>query len=273
MTTWNYLKDSVVNGNKIVITNYSSGNYSFDGVISINPELDLAFIKTKEEVGVPTPLGSVYDLSLEDIDFTLCSDEDYKFEIKYGYILKRGGLITSAITLEPNEEGSPLFDKDSNIIGINTAKVLNSSTSIARSSNYMKNLQKKLDGYDFSKIEVSSFDELKSKYSNDKPEVSDNKIPKKVWNKYKKVGNVDKTISAELIKAGYDNNVVSLRYVNDIEKYSDNFALADNFIAKLKSQGYKEKHSSTYKRIYEKGNSKVVLLSEFNYLIIIMMGV
>ena len=273
VTTWNYLKSSVINGNKIVITNSSGGNYSFDGVISINPELDLAFIKLKEEIGTTPSLGNVYDLKLESIDFTLCTDEDYKLEIKYGYIVKRGGLITSIITLESNEEGSPLFDKDNNIIGINTAKVLNSSTSIARSSNYMKNLQKKLQDYEFSKIEATSFEELKSKYSNTKKEVSDNDIPDKVWNKCKKVGDIEKTITLEKVKSGYDKNIVSLRYVNDIKNYSDNFALADDFVVKLKSQGYKEKHISKYKRIYENGNKEVILLSEFNYLIVIMTGV
>ena len=272
VTTWNYVKQSVVNGNKIVISNSSLGNYTFDGIISINTELDLAFIKLKEQIGKTPTLGNVYDLKLESIDFTICNDEDYKLQVKYGYLLKRGGLITSLITLEKSQEGSPLYDKDKNIIGINTSKVLNSSTSIARSTNYIKNLQKKIEKYDFSKIETVSFNDLKTKYTNNETEVSDTSIPKKVWNKYKDVGDIEKTITVPLIKSGYDKKTISLRYVNDIEKYADNFVLADNFIAKLKTQGYKEKHSSTYKRIYEKGNKKVILLSEFNYLIIIIVG-
>ena len=272
VTTWNYIKDSVINGNKIVITNSSSGTYTFDGVISINTELDLAFIKLKEEIGQKPVLGNVYDLKLESIDFTLCSDEDYNLQIKYGYLLKRGGLITSLITLEAKEEGSPLYDSNKNVIGINTAKVLNSSTSIARSTNYIKNFKKKLDDYEFSKLETTSFETLKEKYSNKESEVNDNQIPKKVWNKYKSIGDIENTITSDLVKSSYDKNIVSLRYKNDIKKYSDNFALADNFISKLKKQGYKEKLSSTYKLMYEKGSSKVVLLNEFDYLIIIIMG-
>lgn len=272
VTTWNFLKKSVINGDKIVVTNSEGGNYSIDGIISINTELDLAFIKLKEKIGMKTELGNVYDLKVEAIDFSICADDDYKLEVKYGYLLKRGGLITSLITLERNEEGSPLFDYNKKLIGINTATILRSSTSIARSTNYIKNLQAKLEQQDFSSIKVTSFKDLKNKYINENSETEDNTIPKDIWNKYKIIGDVEKTITLNLIKSSYDDNIISLRYVNDISDYSDNFALADNFIAKLIKQGYKKKHSSTYKIIYQKGNSKVILLSEFNYLIIVMTG-
>ncbi|MGN0973188.1 MAG: hypothetical protein ACI4OT_00440 [Bacilli bacterium] len=273
VTTWNFLKKSVINGDKLIVTNSEGGNYSVDGIISINTELDLAFIKLKEKIGDKTEFGNVYDLKVEAIDFTICTDNDYKLEVKYGYLLKRGGLITSLITLERNEEGSPLFDYNKKLIGINTANVLKSSTSIARSTNYIKNLQSKLEKQDFTSIKVTSFKDLKNKYINENNETEDNTIPKDIWNKYKRIGDVENTITLNLIKSSYDDNIVSLRYVNDISDYSDNFALADNFINKLIKQEYKKKHSSTYKIIYQKGNSKVILLSEFNYLIIIMTGV
>lgn len=272
VTTWNYLKNSVINGDKIVITNADGGNYTMDGIISINTELDLAFIKLKEKLGETTDFGNVYDLKVESIDFTVCTGEDYTLEVKYGYLLKRGGLITSLITLEKNEEGSPLFDYNKQLIGINTSNVLKSSTSIARSTNYIKNLQQKLQKKEFSTIQVTSFNDLKEKYINDNSEIEDNTIPKEVWKKYKKIGDIENTISLNLIKSSYDENIVSLRYVNDIEKYSNSFSLANDFIIKLEKQGYKLKHYSTYKKIYQKGSSKVILLSEFNYLIIIMMG-
>lgn len=272
VTTWNYLKNSVINGNKIVITNADGGNYTMDGIVSINTELDLAFIKLKEKLGEVTKFGNVYDLKVESIDFTICTFEDYTLEVKYGYLLKRGGLITSLITLETNEEGSPLFDYNKKLIGINTSNVLKSSTSVARSTNYIKNLQQKLEKKEFNTIQVTTFNDLKEKYINSNSEIEDNTIPKDVWKKYKKIGDVENTISLDLIKSSYDENIVSLRYINDIENYSNSFSLASDFIIKLEKQGYKLKHYSTYKKIYQKGSSKVILLSEFNYLIVIMIG-
>lgn len=272
VTTWNYVKKSIINGNKIVVSNYVGETYDLDGIISINTDLDLAFLKLRNNIGVESHLGNVYDVSVESVDFTLCTGEDYTLEMKFGYLLKRGGLITSAITLERNEEGSPLYSYKKELIGINNADVLKSSTSLARSTNYMKNLQSRLQQQEFSTIEFTTFNDLKEKYINENSEVEDNTIPKKIWNKYKRIGNIEETIPLTLIKSSYDDGIVSLRYVNDIEKYSDNFSLAKDFIIKLEKQGYKKKHSSTYKIIYAKGNKRVILLSEFNYLIIIMTG-
>ena len=272
VTTWNYIKKSIINGNKIIVINSLGETYDLDGVISINTDLDLAFLKLKNQVGSKSTLGNVYDVSVESVDFTICTGEDYTLEMKFGYLLKRGGLITSAITLERNEEGSPLYSHKKELIGINNADVLKSSTSLARSTNYIKSLQNRLDKQDFSAIEYTKFKDLKEKYINENSEVEDNTIPKKVWNKYKRIGDIENTISLSLIKSSYDNGIVSLRYINDIKKYSDNFSLAKDFIIKLEKQGYKKKHSSTYKIIYGKGNKRVILLSEFNYLIIIMMG-
>ena len=192
--------------------------------------------------------------------------------MKFGYLLKRGGLITSAIPLEKNEEGSPLYSYKQELIGIHNANILKSSTSIARSTNYIKKLQEKLIKQNFNTIEYTKFEDVKEKYLNENHEVEDNTIPKKVWSQYKRIGDVENTISLNLIKSSYDDGIVSLRYVNDIKKYSDNFSLAKDFIINLKKQGYKEKHSSTYKIIYQKGKKKVILLSEFNYLIVIMVG-
>lgn len=272
VTTWNYIKRSMINGNKIVVVNSEEEVYELDGIISINTDLDLAFLKLKNPIGKGATLGNVYDIKVESIDFTLCTGEDNALEIKFGYLLKRGGLITSALTLERNEEGSPLYSYKQELIGINNADILKSSTSLARSTNYIKKLQEKLNKQDFNTIEYTSFKDVKEKYLNENHEVEDNTIPKKIWNKYKRIGDVENTISLNLVKSSYDDGIVSLRYVNDIEKYSDNFSLAKDFIIKLEKQGYKKKHSSTYKIIYQKGNKQVVLLSEFNYLIIIMVG-
>lgn len=272
VTTWSYIKRSIINGNKLIALNSVGEPYTIDGIISINSDLDLAFIKLKNPIGTAPTFGNVYNVAVESIDFTLCSGEDNALEMKFGYLLKRGGLITSAISLERNEEGSPLYSYKKELIGINVADILKSSTSVARSTNYIKNLQNKFVKQDFNSIQYTKFEELKEKYLNDNNEVEDNTIPKKIWKKYKSIGDIENTISMNLIKSSYDDGIVSLRYVNDIEEYSDNFSLAKDFIIKLEKQGYKQKHSSTYKIVYQKGNKRVILLSEFNYLIIIMTG-
>ena len=74
----------------------------------------------------------------------------------------------------------------------------------------------------------------------------------------------------ELLKASYKDGTVSLRYKNGISSYISSMQLAVAFKDKLIEQGYKETLSGTKKCIYSNDEYQVVIIEEFNYLIIVM---
>jgi hypothetical protein len=74
----------------------------------------------------------------------------------------------------------------------------------------------------------------------------------------------------ELIKANYKDGIVSLRYKNDISKFISSMELSSPFRSELIKQGYKEIVNSDKKMIYESNDYKVIIMDEFNYLIIVM---
>ena len=74
----------------------------------------------------------------------------------------------------------------------------------------------------------------------------------------------------KLVKGYYKDGIISLRYKNDISNYIDTMQFASSYIENLKNKGYNEKTSSKSKIILENGKNKIVIMSEFDYLIVVM---
>ena len=97
-----------------------------------------------------------------------------------------------------------------------------------------------------------------------------NSIPKSKWKKFKKIGNIENNIKMELVKASYKDNIVSLRYKNSISNYISSMQLAVSFKEQLINDGYKEILKSSSKCIYENRKYQIVIMEEFDYLIVMM---
>ena len=74
----------------------------------------------------------------------------------------------------------------------------------------------------------------------------------------------------KLVKASYKDNIVSLRYKNSISNYISSMQLAVSFKEQLINDGYKEILKSSSKCIYENGKYQIVIMEEFDYLIVMM---
>jgi hypothetical protein len=134
----------------------------------------------------------------------------------------------------------------------------------------LKDLQNKLKDND--KIDNISFDQLKEQYyySKTNKEVVNNNIKKSIWDKYSKIGNIESTMHLPLIKANYSNGVLSLRYDNHVKNLLGSKQMSLAFVNELKKSGYEELLNTSEKRIYQNKSYKVILMDEFNYLIIVM---
>lgn len=271
VTTWSFMKKALTDSQYIMITDNNKNVYEMDGIVTINPESDIVVIKLKEKNSSKVALGDYKNLKVEDPVITLSSKSGYGLTIQAGIVISNDGYIQSAIPLIISDEGSPLFDSSGRVVGMNTSQSINTNVSIAVNSDALKEIQDKFNNIDFNTIKTISFEELKKKYYNGtNDEIVKNNIPTKQWKKYSKIGNVEKNIVMKLVKANYTSNIVSLRYHNEISGYMSSMQLAFSFKEELLKQGFKNTLDSNKKCIYENKNYKVIIMDEFDYLIIIM---
>lgn len=272
ITTWNFMEQSLIEAQYITIKDNDGNSYEIDGIVTANPDTDIAVIKIKNKTNKKVNLGQSNTLSIEEPVITISSKTGIGLTTQKGIIVSNDGYIQSTIPLTTADEGSPLFDKNGNVIGINTAKQVNTSISLAINSEVLKEVQDKFNNNDFNSIEVISFDELKEKfyYVKYNDELIKNSVSSSKWKEYSKIGNIKETVKLELLKASYEDGAISLRYKNGISNYISSMQLAGAFKDKLIEDGYTEVLNSSKKCIYKNNKYQVIVMDEFNYLIVVM---
>lgn len=272
VTTWSFLEDALIDAQYITIKGGNNQTYIVDGIITANPETDIAVIKLKEKTGNYVSLGDSMSLSTENPVVTISSKLGTGLVLQKGIVISNDDYIQTSIPLVDTDAGSPLFDKNGKVVGINTSKSTNTSVSISVNSKVLSEVQEKFATVDFDSIETISFEKLKSEYYYVKynEEKIDNSISEAVWKKYSKIGDIEDNIKLKLLKANYQDGIVSLRYKNNISQYIPSMQLAAIFTEQLISDGYKEVLNSSSKAIYENEDYKIIIMDEFDYLIIVM---
>ncbi len=272
VTTWNFLEKALINSQFFAIKDNEGNSYQIDGIVTANPETDLVVIKLKDKVTATTTLGNIDNVNILDAVMTISSKSGVGLSLQTGIVTSKDGYIQSAIPLTETDEGSPLYNDAGQLIGINTAKAVNTSVSLAIDVNALEEVKNKIGGKEFDSIKTVSFNELKEKYyyTNYNEEKIVNSISDTKWQTFKKIGDIENNIKLELVKASYDNNVVSLRYKNGISKYINSMQLASSFKEELINSGYRETLNSSTKCIYVSNDYKVMIMDEFDYLIIVM---
>lgn len=269
VTTWNFLEKALMEGQYIVVTG-ANGTYELEGIVTINPEVDIAVLKVKSNVDTYVKVGNYKSSNVEDPVITLSSKTGVGVNAQKGIIVLTDNYIQSTIPLTTSDEGSPLFNTNGEVIGMNTAKSVNSSISLAINSDALKEVQDKFKGID--NVSYTTFDELKSKYyyTNYNSEVIKNNIPSSKWNTYKKIGDIENSIKLEIIKASYKDGIVSLRYKNNVPDFVENLKLSALFREKLIEQGYTLDSKNSTKYVFSNDKYQVVIMDEFDYLIVVM---
>lgn len=275
ITTWNFLEKALIDSQYISVRDRNSNVYEIDGIITANPETDVVLIKLKDKTESTINLASSKELKVEDPLITISSKSGISYIIQKGIVISNDGYIQSSIPLSNNDEGSPLFNSKGQVVGMNTSKSTNTSISMSINLDVLKEAKEKIDNTDFDSVQTIKFEKLKEdyyylKYHN---ENIINAIPKKVWKKYSKIGNIKNTIKLELVKANYDKDIVSLRYKNKISDYISGIQLAATFKEQLIKDGYREILNSNSKCVYQNKKYKIIIMDEFDYLIIVMVKI
>lgn len=271
ITTWSFLEKALIDSQYIAIKDNNFNNYEVDGIITVNPDSDIVLIKLKNKLGHSVEIGDSSSLSSEDLAITISSKSGVSYTIQKGIIISNDGYIQTSIPLSTTDEGSFLLNKEGQVIGINTSKSTNASISMAINSKALEEIKNKFNNIEFDSINTISFEKLKEnyylKYHN---ENTINTISKSIWKKYSKIGDIENNIKLELIKASYKDNIVSLRYKNGLKDYITSMQLSSSFREQLINDGYKEVLNSSTKCIYQNKKYQVIIMDEFDYLIVVM---
>ncbi len=265
VTTYDYLMDAIQNDNYIYVK-YLNKQYELDGVLTVNPETNLAVLKLKEKLPSTITLAKV---NLNEDVYSYIDNE-----LKNGIVLFDSSYVESTITITELTSGSPLLNSLGEVVGMNTNKYNNRTTSLAINNLYLQEVYNLFHDKDFDSLKYQSFDELKEKYYYYRfgEEKKYNNVPNDIWQKYNKEFNFTNSLPLELIKASYEKNVLSLRFSNNFSDYLGTSDLTKNFKSNLVKKGYQEKLNTDNKAIYLNDNYQVVLLNEFNYLIIVVVN-
>lgn len=270
VTSWTYLKDSLINGQFIQITDRNNKIYDLEGIVSINEDADVALLKISGYQGMGVTLGDASKLQVEDAVISLGTKSGIGLSVSTGIIISTEDHIQSLIPIQNSDAGGPLINADGEVIGVNTKLSTLSSVSYATKTDFLKSMQTKLSKED--NINVTSFDKLKEYYyyHRNNEETIKKDLPDKIWNEFSKIGDVENAITLPLVKASYKDKILSLRYKNEVETLISNDNISNNFASKLKDSNYKETLNSNKKKIYENSDYKVIIMNEFNYLIVVM---
>lgn len=271
-TSWSYFGASLMNGQTIIVSDVNRKTYKINGVVAIDTARDIVVLKLDKEMNGKVTFDVSNNLSKNDPVVAITSKTGIGFTTVTGIVSSNSDSLINVLPLSKNDWGSPVFNSNGSVVGINTAKILDKEFSTASKTENLKTLQDQLLTTKFNDIKTTSLEALKTQYfykDKNKEQISKN-IPDKIWKKYKKIGNIENNIILDLVKANYYDKAVSLRYQNTTYGTIDNMEYASDFMNDLKNSGYREVTSSETKKFYKKGTKKVIIISEFDYLIIVL---
>lgn len=271
-TSWSFLQYALMNNQTILISDVETNNYNIDGVVAIDTSNDIVVLKLDKQIIRKVTFGDKTSLLKNDPVLTITSKTGVGLSTITGIISSSSNNILSVIPISKNDAGSPLLDSNGKVVGINTPKLIESELSSASSIEQLMSLQSELKSTKFKDIKATSLEEVRKDYfykAQNKEQI-ENTISPKIWKKYKSFGDVENLIALDLVKTSYYDGILSLRYLNPTSMYVDNLDYANEFIGTLKEKGYKLISQSKEKIVYKKGSKKAIIMSEFDYLIIVL---
>jgi len=272
VTTWSIAKQLIENNSFVYINDANGNSYNILGLIAVNTDYNVAVLKT-ENVGTPVSFTSPSTLKTNDNLFTINSKQNTTFSINYGKFLNvTNGKIEKLFVQNKSDVGSALYNENGQVVGFNTDELLNSDLSYGNSTDYLIKLQEILNNQRYEDITYTSLDNFKIKSElNIQEEKSIFNIPDHIWDNYKQIGKIEENIPLKIIKANYENNIISIRYKNNLQDTISNQYLLTNYIDELIEEGYEIK-SNTYNKIVLKNNKyNIMIKSDMSYIVILIM--
>ena len=186
----------------------------------------------------------------------------------------KDGKLNNLFPVSESDVGSALYDINGNVVGFNTADVINSDLSYANSTNYLKELQNILLNTSFENIKVKSLDSFKETYYEPlKDEKTYSNLKEDVLDQMLKHFNLKDTINLPLVKSSYKEGILSLRYKNSAADSLGTVYVINDYVEFLKENGYKKTYDELDKKIYKGQNYQIIIKESMTYLIILIVEV
>lgn len=269
ITTWSYIEESLLNGSFLTVKDTKGNFLDIEGIVTVDIDKDIAVLKVSGSNSKGVTFGSLPEV--EDAVLLISSKTGSTVSANIGIIISNDNLLTTTIPTVSFEEGAPLFNVKGEVVGMNSSQVVNSSLSKSYTNKYLIELQNKFKNMDINTVTYVTFEELKNNYfvSYEQDKVV-NDVDKEIWDKYSKIGDLENSIGLDLVKASYKDNVLSLRYKNKLSKLFSNMQLSYTFVTNLKADNYKEIINESNKKVYSSDEYRITIMSEFDYLIIVI---
>lgn len=269
VTSWTSLKNSLIKGQFIEIRN-NNKIYTLEGIITVDEKSDLALLKISDYDGTGVKLGNSKDVKVEDAVISIGTKTGNKVSTTTGIVISNKNNIQSLIPITESDVGGPLFNINGEVIGINNNLSINSSISYSTKIDCLKELQDELSKD--KNIKVVSFDKMKENYyyirNND--EIVKNDISDKKWDEFSKIGKLQDSFFLPIKKVSYKDNILSVRYKNEINSIFPSSYFINTYIKNLIDEGYSEVLNNTNKKIYENKKYEIIIMEEFDYIIVVM---
>lgn len=275
VTTWSLFLQFLTEGSYMYVNDCNGNTYEILGVVAASPDYDVVVLKLNDAVGKKVKIGDSSELYSGQAIYSISSKNNSNFSINYGTnISLKNGKLKNLFALTSSDVGSAIFNEYNEVVAFNVGDKLYSELSYANSTDYLKKLQSKLTGTKYRNISYTILDKFKEKYySNSSDEKKYFEVSDKIWNELNVIGDIKNNIEMELVKASYEDKILSLRYINTTNGILDSIYMASPFTEKLLKAGYKLTFYNDQKTIYENEQYKVILKDNFNYLIVLIMEI
>ena len=264
VTTYNYIEQTLLKAQTITIRDSDGNIYELE---------DIAVLKIKNANNTYVEIQN-NDIQKEDAIISINSKNGVGLSYSKGIIIVANKEIQTSIPITSELQGSPLFDTQGKLVGMINSQKINSNISYATKANIIKQYYDKFSNVGYENIKSVPFEELKEKYYiKYKEENIVNNVPNDKIKEFSKIDNINEVIGLDLVKGSYKNNIITLRYKNNVHEYINTMQITSSLRVNLKNNGFNEKYVSDSKIIYENGKNQIIIMKEFDYLIIVMVKV
>ncbi len=248
--------------------------YEIEGIIATYPDINIAILKLKDEIGKKVTIGDFTKLEEDDPIAVISSSLGLKASMKLGiyfdYLDDDYKVIRTSLPLIDGDGGSAVFNLQGEVIAINTnvsssTSDYNSGLNNAIDINIIKDVINDLNKEDFADINFVKFEE----FNNNENQQVINQVSNSTWKKYEELPIITKYAPLELYSAYESNNYIIVRYKQS--SYSDlsNENIIEIYEKYLVANSFEEIEDN----IYKKDNITLRIRSNLGFIIVIVEGV
>ena len=270
VTTYDSLYRMIENGSTHIYADINGTVNLIDGVVAVYPDINVAILKLEQEFGTPVIIGDSSKVEKNDPVIIISSSIGLTSTIKTGLYINTINdnvkIIRTSLPLTNGDTGSPIFNIEGKVIGINNGvnqkDSYNSGINNSIDISILNDIIQKLNKSDFSKINTTNISKIKNDYK------VVNKVDEKVWNKYLELPVITKYIPIDLYSAYTKDKYLIVRYKTNSDVLdSDN--IINIYTKNLIKEGFEEISTNTYK----KDRVIITIKDNLGFIILIVEGV